>query len=221
MNDFNTFVFFPILYSSIAYWGTSFIWFLLDLYVAPLYRISGGEIIDWKLYKKTAIRVFLTQVTTTPFVMYAMIPLWKYRGIDISFSNSIFSIETLIKLILAPLIGDITFYYTHRICHFNIFYKNVHKLHHDWKIPCAVCAAYTTVYEYVLCNLPTFLLPPLILGLNWYVANLWFVFSTISVVIDHSGYTFFERSIHHANHHKLTRFNYGSYYLDNVHSTNM
>ena len=219
MNDFLRFVYYPILCSGVAYWGMSGIWLLFDLYVAPSYRISGGEVIDWKFYKKTAIEVFVTQMTTTPFVMYAFIPLWKYRGIDITWSGDLFTFITLIKLIICPIIGDLVFYLTHRLCHINLLYKKVHKKHHEWKVPVALAAAYTTVYEFVFCNLPTFLLPPLILGLNWYAANIWFIFSTISVVMDHSGYIFFSNSVRHTNHHKYTKYNYGSNYLDKISNT--
>ena len=212
MNDFNLFVFYPILTSAITYWGTSFFWFILDLTLAPLFRVFNDEI-DWQLYKKTLIHVFFLQMSTTPIIMTLLIPLWKYRNISTS-QDDIFSFNNFFKLLLCPLLSDVVFYYSHKLIHNNYFYKNVHKLHHEWKNPCALCAAYTTFYEYIFCNLPTFLLPPLILGLNWYVANIWFVYATISVTTDHSGYIFFSKSIHHANHHKYTSYNYGSYFLD-------
>jgi methylsterol monooxygenase len=219
MNDFLTFVLYPILFSGITYWGISGIWLIFDLNVAPLYRISGGEVIDWKLYKKTAIHVFFIQMSTTPIVMYCLIPLWRYRGIDTSWSSELFSFYTLFKLILCPFIGDFIFYMTHRLCHLNLLYKKVHKKHHEWKVPVALAAAYTTMYEYVICNLSTFLLPPMILGINWYAANIWFIFSTISVVNDHSGYVFLKGSVRHTKHHKYTKYNYGSKYLDKLSNT--
>ncbi len=214
MNDIDKFVFYPLLYSAIVYWGLSGFWFLLDIYLAPKYRINGGEIINWNLYKKTAIRVSLLQ-STTPFVLYLMIPLWKLRGIETSWSNFL-SIITLIKFLFCPILSDLIFYITHKLCHLKIFYSNVHKIHHEWVVPCALAAAYTSIYEYIFCNLPTFLLPPLILNINWYGANCWFIFATVRIVNDHSGYTFFESSIHHTNHHKYKMYNYGSERLDNI-----
>ena len=77
MDDFQIYVIYPLLYSGITYWGTSAVWFLFDIFVSPSYRIDGGEIIDWKLYGKTAKHVIITQITTTPFVLYALIPVWK------------------------------------------------------------------------------------------------------------------------------------------------
>ena len=216
MNDFKIFILYPLTLSAIAYWFTSFIFFLLDIYLAPKFKIKGAEKINWEFYKLTAIYVLKMQALTTPIVLYLMIPLWKLRNINIYLSYDLVSI---LKLFLCPLLGDIIFFLTHRLCHCNFLYKKVHKLHHQWKYPVAVCASYTTYYEFILCNLPTFLLPPLILRLNWYLANIWFIFSSIMVVIDHSGYNFFKRSIHHTNHHVLTNYNYGSEYLDKLNNS--
>ena len=95
--------------------------------------------------------------------MYLLIPMWNYRGVYGEFADNFFSFITLFKLSLCPPIGDFVFYFSHRICHLNHLYSSVHKLHHEWKVPVAVAAAYTTKAEYVFCNLPTFLLPPLLL----------------------------------------------------------
>ena len=219
MNDFQIYVMYPLLYSGITYWGTSAVWFLFDIFVAPSYRIHGGEIIDWKLYGKTAKHVIITQLSTTPFVLYALIPVWKYRGVKVIWSNKLFSFMTIFQLLLCSVIGDLVFYLFHRLCHINLLYSKIHKLHHEWKVPVAVAAAYATKYEYVICNLPTFLLPPLILGIHWYVANVWFIIATFNVVMDHSGYVFFENSIRHAHHHKYTNYNYGAKKFDRISNT--
>ena len=42
---------------------------------------------------------------------------------------------------LAYLWGDTHFYWTHRLLHTKWLYKNVHKIHHEWKNTCAVAAA--------------------------------------------------------------------------------
>ena len=217
MNDYITFIIFPIAITAFAYWGTSFLWFILDFAIAPEHRVNKYPI-DWNLYKKTALHVFYMQMSVTPVVMYTLIPVWKYIEINTTLWD-LFTFYTAIKLLITPVLSDITFYYLHRITHLSFFYKNVHQLHHEWKTPSAVCAAYTTYYEFTFCNLPTFLLPVFILRLNWYAANLWFIFATVNVVNDHSGYVFFERSVHHALHHKFVNYNYGSKYLDIINGT--
>ena len=123
MSDLQTFLINPLLTSALVYWGLSGCWLLMDLFWAPKNRVSGGEVIDWRLYRKTAIHVLKLQ-STTPIVLYALIPIWKYRGIDTSWEFFL-SLETFSKLLLCSLLSDVVFYISHRICHLKIFYKHV------------------------------------------------------------------------------------------------
>ncbi len=218
-NDIYTFVISPMIYSGLVYWILSGFYLLLDINLAPKYRIEGGEKINWKLYKKTIKHVLFLH-SITPIVLYFYIPLWKYRNIDLQRENFL-TLNTFIRFAFCPILSDIIFYSFHYICHLNFLYKHVHKKHHEWIVPCAVAASYTTIYEYIFCNLQTFLLPPLILNMNWYGANLWFIYSTIHVINDHSGYVFLKSSIHHTNHHKFQKFNYGSNNLDKLLDTDL
>lgn len=212
MNEHYTFVFLPLICSGTVYWGLSFCWFMLDVFVAPKWRVSGGEYIDWNLYGKTAKHV-LKLHAMTPIVLYGMIPLWKYRGVDVGW-NTFFSSLTVLKCCACPILGQIVFYIGHRVGHLPCFYKTIHKKHHEWVVPCAVAASYASFYEYLFCNLPVFLLPPLIVNLNWNAAQLWFMFATMNVVNDHSGYILFDRSVYHAIHHKHQKYNYSFPELD-------
>jgi len=214
MNDIQTFVLLPFLCSGLTYWGLSGFWFILDVFLAPRHRIPGGEIIDWSLYQKTAKHV-LTIQSITPVILYAMIPLWKSYQIETQLST-LFTKGNGLKLCICPYVSDVVFYITHRICHIGALYTNVHKKHHEWVVPCALAASYTTIYEFVFCNLPVFLLPPLILKLHWIGAQLWFVFATIHVVNDHSGYVFLKNSIHHSDHHKYGKYNFATPELDTL-----
>ena len=69
----------------IFYWLTIGFWFLCDLYLDSKYRINGK--INWSLYKKSAIYSVLMQLTITPIILYYMIPLWKWRGLDLNYDN--------------------------------------------------------------------------------------------------------------------------------------
>ena len=201
------FVLLPFLSSFIVYWLGAGFWFLCDLYINPKYRIKGE--IDWKLYKKSAIHTLLTQIIITPMVLYSMIPLWKWRGISNgNEEDNILSLVSLCKLIACPFLAEPIFFLTHRLGHTKYFYK-YHKVHHQWNVPCAVSASYAHPVEFICCSLPTFLLPVFILRLNWYVAQLWFMGATLSVINSHSGYKYPNGSIRHTNHHKYNNRNYG------------
>ena len=147
-----------------------------------------------------------------------MIPAWKWRGLDLTYDNFI-SIETLIKLLACLFISEFVFFYTHKIGHIPYIYIKIHKIHHEWVIPCAVSASYSHPLEFIFCSLPSFLLPPFITNLNGYAMKLWFILATISVINDHSGYKFVS-SIRHADHHHYNNRNYGFLkILDIIHGT--
>ena len=209
------FIYTPLSISFIAYWGTSFFWLICDLCLDPKYRVPGK--INWQLYKTGALYTLVSQIVFTPPILYLLLPLWQIREISTSWDN-VYTLSSL-KILLCPLIAELVFFYTHKIGHTRFLYKEVHSVHHQWYVTCAVAAAHSHPIEYIFCNLPTFILPALILGLNWYIMNLWFVIATISVVNSHSGYRF-EDSIRHAAHHKYYNVNYGPMkILDTIYKT--
>ena len=208
-------IFTPLIINFIIYWGICLFWFICDLYVDPKYRIPGK--INWELYRNGAIYTLVSQLVLTPPVLYLLLPLWKWRAISLIYED-MFTIGAF-KIFLCPFISEIIFFYTHKLGHTRSLYKAFHSVHHQWIVPCAVSASHAHPLEYLLCNLPTLLVPPLILGLNWYVANLWFVIANVSIVNSHSGYMF-EDSIRHAAHHKYYNINYGPMkILDNIYNT--
>jgi methylsterol monooxygenase len=56
------------------------------------------------------------------------------------------------------ILQEISFYYTHRLFHSPMFYKYIHKKHHEWKAPIAIAAMYAHPLEHIVSNLmPQFL----------------------------------------------------------------
>jgi sterol desaturase/sphingolipid hydroxylase (fatty acid hydroxylase superfamily) len=206
MTDIQTFVIKPFLCSFSIYWGLSFIFFLCDSNLDnKKYRIEPG--IDWNLYKKTFYHVIYLQFVYSLPIMYILIPFWKWRNITIEYNDS--NYIDWMKLVACGLLGESIFFYHHYWSHF-IMYSKVHKVHHEWKHTCALAAAYAHPLEYVFVSLPSFLIPPMITGINWYLANIWFMIATTSVVIDHSGYNIISASKFHWDHHKYSNVNYGT-----------
>ena len=204
MNEINTYVFIPYFSSFALYWTLCFIFYLFDRYY-PKYRIDKS--IDWALYKKSVYYVLYLQFTYSLPIMYMIIPVWKWRNITMDF-NQIGYID-LIKLVCNGLLGETIFYYLHYWSHF-ILYSKIHKTHHEWTNTCAVATAYAHPIEYLCISLPSFLLPPIITGSNWYITNIWFLVSTTSVILDHSGYKNIHNSEFHWKHHKYSNTNYGT-----------
>jgi sterol desaturase/sphingolipid hydroxylase (fatty acid hydroxylase superfamily) len=212
MTDIHTFVIYPFSCSFAVYWGLSFLFYLCDVKLDnKKYRIE--ENIDWVLYKKTFFHVLYLQFAYSLPIMYALIPVWKWRGNTIDYQDSNYT--DVIKLVSCGLLGESIFFYLHYWSHF-ILYSKIHKVHHEWKNTCAIAAAYAHPIEYVMVSLPSFLIPPIITGINWQFSNIWFIIATTSVVIDHSGYNIIDASKFHWDHHKYSNVNYGTNTIGDV-----
>lgn len=205
-NDCFIYILIPYFSSFFVYWFITFIFLLFDLYIDSKHRVQPDPI-DWKLYVKSFYHVIYLQFFYSLPVMYLSLPLYKNRN-DILYENIHIVVE-IPKFIITIFVAELFFYNLHYLSHI-IFYSHVHKIHHQWKNTCAISAAYVHPLEYLFVSLPTFILPPIIVGNHWYFTNIWFIFATFNVVIDHSGYKWFSSSIHHYNHHKYTNINYGN-----------
>ena len=212
LNNTLNYVIVPFLLNLLIYWTTCGYWFYHD------FNGSKGRIyktIDWKLYKKTIVHVISMQFLLVPFVLYTIRDLWELRT-----SEDLFTFETAAKLVICPCISEFVFFYTHSIGHTKFWYKHVHHIHHEWKYPCGVSAAYSHPIEFIFSLLPTLILPPLVLNINWNAALIYFSLAIISVVNSHSGYMNVEGSERHTLHHIKNNFNLGPMrILDNLYKT--
>ena len=217
VNQHLLYIYIPFITTFVSYWLTVFGWFLCDLYVDPKYRIE--RTIDWKLYKKSAIHTVIMQLSITPIVLYYTVPIWSWLNNDVSY-RGLYTLKTLQKFLICPFITEIVFFYTHKLAHTRYLYMKVHRVHHEWNVPCAVATGYSHPIEYIFCSLPSFILPPLLLNLNWYATQIWYVLASISVISTHSGYIFTNGSVRHTDHHIHNTRNYGPLtILDMLHGT--
>ena len=206
-----------LLMTFFFYWFCVGFWFCCDVFADSKYRIKGD--INWTLYKKSALYTLVMQITITPTVLYILIPAWKWRGFSLNYDNFI-SLESFIKIMICPFLSEIIFFYTHKLGHISYIYKRVHKIHHEWVIPCAVSASYCHPLEFIFCNLATFIIPPFIVNLNGYAMRVWFILASLSVINSHSGYKYPNGSIRHKDHHKYHNRNYGPLkILDSIYGT--
>jgi len=117
---------------------------------------------------------------------------------------------------LACLLGcavviDFWFYWTHRIMHWKEpinLYALVHKIHHRYKTPAAVCATYAHPFEFVVGNLMGVALGPVLTNSHPYTAYGWFVLTLVSTCGSHSGYGFLGAE-KHDEHHEFFDWNFG------------
>ncbi|XP_026888659.1 fatty acid hydroxylase domain-containing protein 2 [Electrophorus electricus] len=94
----------------------------------------------------------------------------------------------LLELAVCGLLEEIFFYYSHRLFHQPLFYKHIHKIHHEWTAPVGVVSLYAHPVEHVCANMFPALIGPMLLGSHLATTSLWFSIALLVTTISHCGY---------------------------------
>ena len=161
-----------------------------------------------------ALPLVIRNLLIIPIIGVPMMILWEYMdGPTQSFN--FYNLPT--DLFWSIMILDFTFYCCHRLLHTKTLYSKVHKIHHKFTAPVSIIGIYAHWFEYLIGNILSVFLPPVLLGVNIYSLIIYSIISTIDVaVIAHGGY--FDN--HHDEHHRLFVGNYGiGIYMDRLFGT--
>lgn len=110
---------------------------------------------------------------------------------------------------------DISFYILHRIFHTPFLYKWIHKYHHRYKAPIAISAVDTHPIEHITVNLGSFYIASYVIHPHFISAFAFAIMAHLSTMSSHSGYKYLTQR-DHDDHHRLTRYNYGLYFMDRL-----
>ena len=204
----------------LIYFGFSYIYYIKDFNETNRRQKTEKDELE-KIYKKILPNVFFNIVILSPLYVYYLV--------------SLFDISTEFNLYLLPndlfymLMGtELLFYVLHRIAHIPIFYKLIHKKHHELTAPVALGALYCYPSEMILVNLPSTILPGLIIGVPFYSLALYSLLATHNTVVGaHGGY---KKNICNKNgcrpfhdiHHEKFNGNYGiGYFMDELFNTSI
>lgn len=138
--------------------------------------------------------------------------------------------EVALSFVAFALLEEVGFYYTHRALHM-FYYSDVHKIHHEFKAPIALAAAYAHPLETITGNIAPILLIPCMLRAHLFTAWLWFLAAVVATQLHHSGYTWAwppsvggfpeeQPDFHDFHHHPAFTSNFGLLgILDRLHGT--
>ena len=103
---------------------------------------SNNTAIDWYKYKKTAW-VSLQNQFWFGLALILFYPILIYRGVRFEMELPTINMPIVNRGHLSSYY-PVYIYYIHRLLHFPIFYKRLHKIHHEWQIPVGCSAILCT-----------------------------------------------------------------------------
>jgi len=162
-----------------------------------------------------------------------LVPVIAY-GIGITFTMKPADFEVpgpfqiFLSVISGALVNEVTFFYGHWLFHRNKFlYAHVHKVHHEFKSPCAMAAIYCHPVELVISDFGPLGAGIILFNRNLYFAAVFMTFAILGTQTHHCGFRWPWIASHgnqpdfHDFHHERFNCNYGNIgVLDSLHGTN-
>ncbi len=191
-----------MLYSWISYWLCYFI---------------GGCFLYQEIESKVSTQQLLYNLGVNSLLTFLFIPITNYIPTLIYVPNNL--LGYLLRIILALLIGDLCFYWSHRLFHHPYFYL-LHKKHHTYVKPNALAGLYCHPLEMLLSNHLSMIIPlKIIVSYSDTMLMIESGIVALNILKSHSGYDWVS-GLHHAKHHELLNCNYGfSYITDYIFGT--
>jgi len=157
------------------------------------YKIQEAKAATPDMYRRVIKHVFISQLTTQLPMMMAFHPVAILMGMK--FLDRFPPLSTMAVSCLFCMIAEDTYhYFAHRLLHWGVLYKRIHKLHHEYSAPFGIAAEYAHPVEVVFTGLGFFVGPALLLlaGVEMHVITMaaWLALRLVLVVDVHSGYDF-------------------------------
>lgn len=214
----------------VVYWVNGLFLMGLEHYCSDFlqrYRIQPAKVL--KARRPSNARLFKNITLNT-----CLVPLIALgMGLSVSFVPSDFEIpgplEMFLSLIVQVISNEILFFYGHWLFHASPFlYGHIHKIHHEFKAPCAMAAIYAHPIELLVADFIPLGAGILMFNHNLYAAAVFITFAVLGTQTHHCGFRWPWIAEHgnqpdfHDFHHEKFNCNYGNIgFLDALHGTSM
>lgn len=219
----------PVLFSSIfggVYW-------INGLFCLALERYFGKYLMDYRIQELKAHsrpgmgKLFWNVVRSTclaPVIFTVMSWFLKLTPEDFLVPGPF---EMALSGLSGVVMNEILFFYGHWLFHANkTLYAKVHKVHHEFRAPCAFAAVYCHPIELVLSDFIPLAAGIICFNMNLYFASVFTTFAVMGTQTHHCGFrwpwipTHGNQPDFHDYHHERFNCNYGNIgFLDALHGT--
>lgn len=210
----------------VVYWTNGLLLMAMDHFCAKrLDRYRIQKVIKSHSRPNTGklIRNILINTCMVPLIALAI-------GLSVKFKPKDFLIPGPFEMFLSTLAGvftnEILFFYGHWAFHANKTLYKIHKVHHEFKAPCALAAIYCHPIELVISDFVPLASGIILFNKNLYAAALFTTFAIMGTQTHHCGFRW-PWILDHGNqpdfhdyHHEKFNCNYGNVgCLDALHGT--
>jgi len=193
------------------------------------YKIQPTKNNTWPMIRNCLKKLMITHFGVQTGMMIVFRPIMLKLGLSVSLPLPTWT-ELIAVALISLIIEDFYFYWVHRLLHHGVWYKYVHKIHHDHAAPFGIAAEYAHPIETMFLGIGSVIGPMI---LTRHLFSLWFylfvrLYQTVEV---HCGYDFpwsftkiipfYGGAIFHDFHHETFTGNFSSTftYLDYLFGT--